>query len=65
MVLCLEELELVLDAVTGIRGGELERLAGLRGCLRNTTRYLVDFQLREGDLEILRKKAIIILYMNI
>lgn len=63
VVLCLEELELVLDAVTGIRGGELERLAGLRGCLRNTRRCLVDFQLREGDLEILRK--IIILYMNI
>lgn len=37
VVLCLEELELILDAVTGVRGGELESLTGLRGCLRHTT----------------------------
>lgn len=41
MVLCLEELELILDAVTGVRSGELERLTGLRGRLRNTTTWSV------------------------
>ena len=35
VVLCLQELELILDAVTGVRGGELERLTGLRGRLRH------------------------------
>ena len=33
VVLCLEELELILDAVTGVGGGELQRLTGLRGRL--------------------------------
>lgn len=35
VVLCLKELELILDAVTGVRGGELEGLTGLRGRLRH------------------------------
>lgn len=35
VVLCLEELELILDTVAGVGGGELERLTGLRGRLRH------------------------------
>lgn len=35
VVLCLKELELILDAVTRVRGGELEGLTGLRGRLRH------------------------------
>lgn len=33
VVLCLKELELIFDAITRVRGGELESLSGLSRCL--------------------------------
>lgn len=38
MVLCLKKLELILYAVTGVGGGELEGLTGLRGRLTHKDR---------------------------
>lgn len=38
VILCLKKLELILYAVTGVRGGELEGLTGLRGRLTHKDR---------------------------